>query len=80
MWRRDNAALVSAMTGEGVEAMRTMLAERLTVARRLRHIDVAADDGAARAWLYAHGNVEAVNENGLSVRLSDADFARYQAR
>ena len=78
--RRDDVALISAITGEGIEAMRNLLAERLTVARRLRHIDVAADDGAARAWLYAHGNVEAVSDKSLSVRLSDADFARFQAR
>lgn len=78
--RREDVALISAVTGEGVDAMRDLIAERLTVARRLRHIEVSTDDGAARAWLYAHGNVEAVSETGLSVRLSDADFARFQAR
>jgi GTPase len=78
--RRDDVALISAVTGDGVEAMRAMLAERLTVARRLRHIEIPENDGAARAWLHAHGTVEAMNENGLSVRLSDADYARFQAR
>jgi GTPase len=82
--RRDDVAVISATTGTGIDAMRTTIAGRLTVARRVHHIDVAANDGAGRAWLHAHGNVE--NESGegdivtIAVRLSDADFARYQAR
>ena len=82
--RRDDVIPISAVTGEGIDAMRNLLALRMTSARRLRHIDVSAEDGAARAWLHAHGNVE--GETGkasvikLSVRLSDADFARFQSR
>ena len=41
-------------------------------------------EGAAIAWLHANGAVEAENLNGerltLEVRLSDVDFARFQAR
>jgi GTPase len=82
--RRDDVVPISAITGTGIDDMRAVVAGRLTVARRLRHIDLAPNDGAGRAWLHAHGNVE--NESGegeqvtLAVRLSDADFARYQAR
>jgi GTPase len=82
--RRDDVVAISAVTGEGIEAMRMLLADRLTIARRLRHIELSQNDGAGRAWLHAHGSVE--NESGegdiktISVRLSDADFARFQLR
>ena len=80
--RRDDVVSVSAVTGEGIEAMRLLLSDRLTVARRLRHIDLSQNDGAGRAWLHAHGSVESESGDGdvttISVRLTDADFARYQ--
>ncbi len=82
--RRDDVIPISAVTGSGVEAMRQTIADRLTVARRLRHITLSANDGAGRAWLHAHGNVEGESGDGesitIAVRLSDADLARYQAR
>jgi GTPase len=82
--RRDDVVPISATTGQGFDALFEILSGRLTVARRLRHIDVSSNDGAARAWLHAHGNVEGENGVGemvsIAVRLSDADFARYQAR
>ena len=82
--RRDDVVPISAMTGGGIDAMREVVGGRLTVARRLRHIDLSANDGAGRAWLHAHGSVEDESGDGdsvrIAVRLSDADFARYQAR
>jgi GTPase len=82
--RRDDVIPISAITGSGVEAMREIIAGRLTVARRLRHITLSSNDGAGRAWLHAHGNVEGESGEGesvtIAVRLSDADLARYQAR
>ena len=80
--RRDDVVPVSAVTGEGIEALRLLLSDRLTVARRLRHIELSQNDGAGRAWLHAHGSVESESGEGdvttISVRLTDADFARYQ--
>jgi len=84
--RRDDVVLISAMTGEGMDDFREALAERLTVARRLRHLSLPASDGAGRAWLHAHGNVEREHDEAdgdlvaVDVRLSDADLARFQAR
>ena len=82
--RRDDVVPVSAVTGEGIDALRLLLSDRLTVARRLRHIQLSPNDGAGRAWLHAHGSVESESGEGdvatISVRLSDADFARYQLR
>lgn len=82
--RRDDAVTISAITGAGIDALQLMLADRLTVARRVRHIELSPNDGAARAWLHAHGTVERERSADgtalISVRLSDADFARYQTR
>jgi GTPase len=82
--RRDDVVPISAVTGFGIEPMRSRLAERLTIARRLRHIELSPGDGAGRAWLHAHGSVEGESGEGdittVAVRLSDADYARYQLR
>ncbi len=82
--RRDDAVAISAVTGDGLDSLLQMLAERLTMARRLRHIELSNDNGSARAWLHAHGTVERESGEGASlsiaVRLSDDDFARFQAR
>ena len=82
--RRDDAVTISAITGAGIDGLQLMLADRLTVARRVRHIELSPNDGAARAWLHAHGTVERERRADgtalISVRLSDADFARYQTR
>ena len=82
--RRDDVICISAITGEGIDAMRAFVAVHLTVARRLRRIALPTHDGAGRAWLHAHGSVESEDADGdsvtLTIRMSDADFARYEAR
>jgi GTPase len=82
--RRDDVIAVSAVTGAGLDDFGQTLGSLLTVARRLRSIAVSPNDGAARAWLHAHGNVESETEAGtmlaITVRLSDIDFARFQVR
>ncbi len=83
--RRDDVVPISAVTGLGIETMNDLVGQRLTIARRLRHITLATTDGGRRAWLHAHGSVEAERGEGddvltIDVRLSDADFARYQSR
>lgn len=82
--RRDDVVPLSALDGEGVAVLRTMLSARLTKARRMYHIAVGVGDGAAIAWLHAHGSVvDEVIENDqmmIEVRLSDEDFARFQSR
>ena len=82
--RRDDVVAISALSGFGIEDLRNRLAIWLTRNRSLRHIDVAASDGAGRAWLHAHGKVDVEAGEGdvihVAVTMSDADFARYQAR
>jgi GTPase len=82
--RRDDVIPASALTGEGLEALQHRLAERLTTQRRVRQIELSASDGAGIAWLHAHGTVLSEQHEGdsvaINVRLSDADFNRFQAR
>lgn len=82
--KRDDVVLMSALSGEGVDALARMLANRLTSSHRIRQIALGMADGAALAWLHANGAVEEEKIRGeritLRVRLSDVDFARFQAR
>jgi GTPase len=82
--RRDDVAVISALDGEGIDGLEALVSGRLTVAHRLRRINVDPANGAAQAWLHAHGEVfDEALENGMmaiNIRLSDADFARFQTR
>ena len=55
--RRDDVALVSALHGEGFDALLALLERALRQRRRILELDVDAADGALLAWLYARGEV-----------------------
>ncbi len=82
--RRDDVMLISAISGEGIDPLRTMLGSRMTTSHRLRVINLPLADGAGQAWLRANGEVIGQSVKGdvmaLQVRLSDADFGRFSAR
>ena len=82
--RRDDVVLISALTGEGIDALARALSERLTAGARVRAVRVDAGDGASIAWLHAHGEVIAQAEEGgaitLEVRISEDDWDRFRAR
>ncbi len=81
---RDDVIAISALSGEGVDLMLTIVASRLTEAHRRYTITLDAGDGAGAAWLHQHGEViehwvdgeQAVYE----VRLSERDWARFGER
>lgn len=81
---RDDVAIVSALTGEGVAALRDAVAARLTQGARLRHLDLDAGDGADLAWLHAHGDVVDSHPDGdrmiVDVRMTEMEWDRFQAR
>jgi GTP-binding protein HflX len=62
---------VSALSGEGIEHLRTAIDVRLATGRRLVALGVAPADGASLAWLYRHGEVveRADGEALISLRL-----------
>jgi GTP-binding protein HflX len=82
--RRDDAVVLSALTGEGVDDLRRAVSDRLSRGARVRTVRLPASDGAAVAWLHQHGEVLASDATGevvnLDVRISDVDWARFEAR
>ncbi len=82
--RRDDVALLSAQTGEGVDALRKTVSELLTSRNRIRTVRLAQADGAAIAWLHRHGEVLDTVEEGellrVDVRMSELDWGRFEAR
>jgi GTP-binding protein HflX len=82
--RRPDVVLISALTGEGVDALSTDLAGRLTEGHRRYRITLDPTDGAAAAWLHAHGEVMGQASDELEttydVRLSPADYDRFIRR
>jgi GTP-binding protein HflX len=81
---REGAIAVSALTGDGLDALRAALDERLAAGMETAEYRLAPSDGAGIAWLYEHGEVIA-REDGeeairLTVRLTPANRARFEQR
>ena len=77
----DDAVPVSALSGEGLEALREQMAILLRAGSRIHQFHLAAGDGRRLAWLHEHGDVigRTAIDSGIDVqvRLSDADRARF---
>jgi GTP-binding protein HflX len=82
--RDDDAVAVSAITGEGCDALLDFLGGAMAVRHGLHRFRLDLSDGAALAWLYAHGNVvdreDREGEAMLQVSLDPADLARFEHR
>jgi GTP-binding protein HflX len=81
---RTGAIAVSAMTGEGLDALKAAIDARIAAGMETADYTLAPADGAGLAWLYRHGEVisRADGEDGVhvTVRLLPADRARYEGR
>jgi GTP-binding protein HflX len=65
--RRDSKpVLVSALTGEGMDALTAAIQNRLSHARVLLDLDLESSDGAGLSWLYRNAEVleKAAGEEG----------------
>ena len=75
---------VSAVTGEGVEALIARVETLLTADDRLCHFRVDLRDGDILAWLYAHGDVveriDGDQHARVTVSFDPADLARFEKR
>lgn len=83
--RRDpRAVAVSALTGQGIDALDDLLDRRMNAGRRVVDLSVGLGDGAALAWLYANGEVLERHDDEeaahLHVALDPADIARFEKR
>jgi GTP-binding protein HflX len=80
--RRPDVALISAVTGEGVDAARILMTSQLTAQHQTLRIFLGFDQGDAMAWLHARGEVLSDEVQGkghlLTVRLDPADRARFE--
>ncbi len=77
------AVPVSAVSGEGCEALRARIDAALSAAWEVIETDLDAADGRTLAWLHAHGEVleRDRRDNGrmhLRVRLSPQNLGRYR--
>lgn len=81
---RPDVTPVSALTGEGVEALVEQAAARLTAGHRRFRLKLDPADGAGAAWLHQHGEVldHWMAEDGAhyEVRLAPEDHERFVSR
>ena len=81
--RREDVVPISAVTGEGLENLRELMAKRLRSGEEVHCIRLPASAGERIAWLHSRGEVldQKVDrdELELSVRLSPDNWARFQA-
>ncbi|MCZ7676996.1 MAG: GTPase HflX [Roseovarius sp.] len=72
--------LLSAVTGEGMEALAAMIRDGVAAATHVSRLSLGFDDGRRRAWLYDRGLVEAEEQDDDGYRLSVRWSARQQAQ
>ncbi|MCD2324868.1 GTPase HflX [Sphingomonas sp. IC-56] len=82
--KRENVMPISAVTGEGVDALIQTIAGRLTEGHRRYTIPLDPADGAGAAWLHQHGDVCDHWVEGdqvvYEVRMAPSDFERFGTR
>jgi GTP-binding protein HflX len=61
---------VSALSGEGVGDLETLIDAVLTAGRETLGVDVPTEDGAAQAWLHAHTDVLSRDEFEGAIRFT----------
>jgi GTP-binding protein HflX len=81
---RSGCVAVSAVTGEGLAALKAAIDQRIAAGMEVRDYAIPPADGARLAWLYQHGEVlERADEDTvvrMKVRLLPADRARFERR
>jgi GTP-binding protein HflX len=75
---------ISAVTGEGMDALLDAIAGKLTQGHRRYTIALDPADGAGAAWLHQHGEVCDHWVEGdtvvYEVRMAPRDFERFETR
>ena len=82
--RREDVVLISALKGDNIDTLLRCAAEKLRSGSRIRSVTLSASAGEAIAWLHANGEITHQEHEGeetsFEVRMSDADWARFQNR
>lgn len=76
----ERPAVVSALTGEGVDALLAAVEERLSAGRETLRVTVAPDDGAGVNWLFRHCDVlgRSAEDDGATSVLVRVEPARVE--
>lgn len=81
--RDPDVLLASALTGEGIEQLKSLLAQRLQSPGEIREIGLHPSDGQRLAWLHSHGEVisqvDAGGQIQVKVRLTAEAERRFRA-
>ena len=88
--RNDDVLMISAQTGEGVDAFKAHLSALIAKGNLVRSVRLKASDGAALAWIHARGtiNSQIVDDDLVTVEASlsrqlwgqfDKQFAQIEA-
>lgn len=82
--KQKNLIAVSALTGEGAEALLSLVEKRLSAYKTIQLFLIPASDGKALAWLHEHANVlEKTQHDGrmqLRIEIDPADSGRFTER
>jgi len=80
--RNDNVVAVSALTGEGVDALLEEIGKRLQAGAQIHHVKLKSAEGSRIAWLHARGEVLDERHDGdtthMAVKLSPENWERFQ--
>jgi GTP-binding protein HflX len=81
--RREDVVPMSAVTGEGLDALKERMASGLRSGEQVHQIRIPSSDGSRIAWLHSRGEVldQRFDEDEveLDVRLSPDNWARFQS-
>ncbi len=81
---REDAVIISAITGEGLDQVTAEIDFRLVAAMGRATYAIPFQEGAALAWLYAHGEVVERHDGEdnvvVRVRLLPADQSRFESQ
>ena len=82
--RQENAVLISARTGEGLDNLVDLMTCRLAGRQRLVELSVPVKDGAAMGFLYRHAKIveriDGDQDIRLKVRIEASDLGRFHKR
>ena len=80
--RREDVASISALSGEGIDALLARIGLALRKGASVHHLRLAASEGSKLAWLHSRGEVlDSRNEGDemfVAVRLSPENWQRWQ--
>jgi GTPase len=74
--KQDNILLISAETGEGLDAFKDYLSNRIGTGNLTRELWLDGGEGEALAWLYSKGRVETAEEEDGQIRVTASLSAR----